>query len=277
MSLEEQRRTERVRLSIPIRVIGTSAESGDFTEDTHTVVVNQAGARVLLAHRVASGETVRIINLENYSEADFKVVGPTSRPDAAGGEWGVECVELGRNIWGIELPPPLHVEESEAGALLGCRVCGQQGLWPVTFMEVEVLGSTGQIVRECSQCAKPTYWTYAEVNRRPPISPSDPVAPAPRGPASTKGVEKRIHKRLGMKLPILVRNQKNEQEIAKTENVSKGGVAVSLAMELAVGDTLTVVCPYSPGGQNIEQKAEVRWRSPFPFGGMRTYGLRYLR
>jgi hypothetical protein len=77
-------------------------------------------------------------------------------------------------------------------------------------------------------------------------------------------------------LPILVRNQNNDQEIAKTDNVSKGGLGVCLAMELAVGDKLTVICPYEPAGQSIEQKAEVRWRSAFPFGGTRSYGLAYV-
>jgi hypothetical protein len=273
---EEQRRTEWPRLSIPIRVIGASPEAGQFMEDTHTVAVNQAGARIALKHTVAAGETIRIINLENYNEADFRVVGPTAPPGSAEREWGVECVEQGRNIWGVELPPPLSAEVAEAGTLLECRACHQRGLVAVTLMEVEVLGSTGLVVRECNKCAKPTYWVYAETTRRPrEISPTEPVAPAVRGPAAEKRTDKRTHKRVGMKLPILVTNQKNEQEVAKTENISKGGVAVSLVMELAVGEMLTTVCPYDPEGQKIEQKAEVRWRSPFPFGGLRTYGLCY--
>jgi hypothetical protein len=273
MNQEKQRQSER--LSIPIRVIGVSPETGEFTEDSHTVVVDQAGARIVLKQRVAAGEAVRIINLENYNEADFRVVGPTRLPDAQGGEWGVECTEPGRNIWGIELSPSRHVVSAD-GVLLECRACHQQGMTAATLMEVEVLESTGQITRECVQCAKTTYWTYADATRRPrEIPPSEPAAPQSTRVVVKTGSERRVHKRLAMKLPVLVRNQRNEQEITKTENVSKGGVAVSLAMDLAVGDSLTVICPYSPGGQNIEQKAEVRWRSPFPFSGMRTYGLRY--
>jgi hypothetical protein len=47
-------------------------------------------------------------------------------------------------------------------------------------------------------------------------------------------------------------------------------------MDLAVGDVVRVVYPYSPGGQNIEQKAEVRRRAAYAFGGRRLYGLRLL-
>lgn len=278
MDQPEQRRTERLLLTIPIRVIGFDAETGEFSEDTHTLVVNRAGARIALTHRVVAEDTIRIINLENYNEADFRVVGPTRLAGTEVAEWGVECAEPGRNVWGIELPPPLAAEGSEAGALLECRVCHTQGLWPVTLMDVEVLDSTGIVQRLCDQCGKPTYWTYADVTRRPrEFPPSELAAPAPRVVKVKKATEKRTDKRLGMKLPILVRNQKGEEEKTKTENVSKGGFAVSLAMELTEGDVVTVVCPYTPGGQDIEQKAEVRRRAKFPFGGMRLYGFRYVR
>ncbi len=277
MGQEKQKRTERL-LEIPIRVIGFNQATGEFTEETHTTVVSQASAHIVLKQPVVAGDAIRLINLENLSEADFRVVGPTKLSGSEVAEWGVECVEPGRNIWGIELPPTPSAEGSEASAALECRACRQQGSWPVTLMEVEVLDSTGVVVRECSQCAKPTYWTYAEVSRRPrEFPPSEPVAPPARGAIAKKDTEKRAYKRLTTKLPILIRNQKGEQEIAKTENISKGGFAVSLAMDLAVGDTVVVVCPYTADGQNIEQKAEVRHRAAFSFGEMRLYGFCYLR
>lgn len=277
MNQQEHRGTERLRLSIPIRIIGVDHEGVDFTEDTRTVVVNRAGARIAAKRGLIPGETIRLINLENYSEADFRVVGPMQPAGAEGDEWGVECVEAGRNVWGIELPPPLPAELMEAGALLVCRACQDQGLVVVSFMDVEVLESAGQIVHDCNRCGKPTFWTYAEVTRRPrEFPPTEPVAPPSRIAATGKGLEKRKHKRLLMKMPIQIKNQKGEQEIGKTENLSIGGFAVSLAMDLNVGDNITVVCPYTPGGQNIEQKAEVRRRTQFTFGGMRVYGCRYV-
>ena len=127
MDQSEQRRTERLLLTIPIRVIGLDMGGEDFTEDTHTIVVNHAGARIALQHRVAADDSIRIINLENYNEADFRIVGPTRLAGSEVAEWGVECSEPGRNIWGIELPPPLTQQGSDAGALLECRACHAQG------------------------------------------------------------------------------------------------------------------------------------------------------
>ena len=278
MGQPEQRRSERILISIPIRVIGLETVSGEFTEDTKTIVVNEAGARIALDHKVAADDAVRIINLENYSEADFRIVGPTLLAGQEVAEWGVECTEVGRSIWGIQLPPPLSGQDSEAGALLECRACKAQGFWPLTLMEVEVLNSTGVINRKCSKCNKITYWAYADVSRRPrEFPPTEPVAPAPREAEVKKGIEKRTDKRMGMKLPIMVRNERGEEEVTKTENISKGGLAVSLAMDLVEGDKLSVVCPYTPGSQDIPQKAEVRRRGMFPFDGKRLYGVRYIR
>ncbi len=93
----EQRRTERLTLSVPIRVIGTDPAGEPFTEDTYTLVLNQAGARIALQHRVTPEDSIRIINLENYNEADFRVVGATRLSGTEAAEWGVECAEAGRN------------------------------------------------------------------------------------------------------------------------------------------------------------------------------------
>ncbi len=278
MSQAEQRGTERLTLSIPIRVIGVDESGEQFSEDTSTTVLNRAGARVALKHRVLPDDIVRIINLETYSEADFRVVGPTQSPGGDGAiELGVECAEKGHDIWGITLPPPLAASE-EAGALLECRGCKQQAFWALTLMEIEVLDSTGQVLRQCSTCGKGTYWVYAETIRRPrEFTSSDATAPPPRGDVAMKNVEKRTDRRIAMKMPISVRVEGGETEISKTENVSKHGFAVSLGIELQVGDTVYVVCPYTPGGQDIEQKAEVRRRHPYIFGGQRLYGFRYVR
>jgi len=275
MTQPEQRRSERLLLTVPIRVMGFETASGDFSEDTHTTVVNRTGARIALKHRLAVEDSLRIINLENYNEADFRVVGPTAWSGEEINEWGVECIELERNIWGIDFPPPLA---GESGALVECRACHRQAFSALTPMELEVLNATGVLQRACDQCGKPTSWTYADVTRHPREFPPTQTATAPpRAAKADKQAEKRRAKRLGMKLQILVRGPRGQQEITKTENVSKGGLAVSLSMDLALGDIVKIVCPYAPGGQNIEERTEVRRRATFSYGGRRLYGLRHLR
>src|SRR6266581_4762144 len=95
-------------------------------------------------------------------------------------------------------------------------------------------------------------------------------------PAKWDGkTERRLQKRVALKLPALVRNHKGVQEIGRTEDISKGGLGLCLGMELGLGEQVTVVCPYSANGQTIEQKAEVRRRMVLYVGKKSFYGLRY--
>jgi hypothetical protein len=260
-------------------VLGFSEAIGEFTEDTFTAVVNRGGARIRLKQKVIADDEVRIINLQNHSEADFRVVGPTNKPEADATEWGVECTESERNIWGIEFPPPLGPEES--GALLECRACKRKELWALRLMQVEVLDSTGEITGYCDLCRNTTFWTYAEVSRRPrEFSASGPVMPtrgAPPKVEEDEKKEKRTTKRLSMHMPILVLYQWGEEEVSRTENVSKRGVAVRLAANLPLGTQLDIICPYSPEEGRIWQKGEVRRRDAVPTAGKRSYGIRYVR
>ena len=278
MNEAERRATERILLPIPIRVLAFGSANGGFTEDTHTIEVNQAGARIALKHRVTSGDTLRIINLENHCEADFHVVGPTRLDVGEVGEWGVECSEPGRNIWKIEFPSPLPAADSRAGALLRCEGCGKEVLSVLTLMEVSILDASGELQRLCDQCGQLASWTYSDVIRLPKTLPvPDPVAPPPPVTPEKSGIERRAHRRLPLKLPVQVRTHKGHQEVTKTENISKGGLAVCLGTLLAVGEIVKVVCPYTEGGQSLEQKAEVRRRGIFVAGERWLYGLRYVR
>jgi hypothetical protein len=261
-------------LSIPVRVLGFESTSGEFAEDTRTSVVNRTGARIAVKHRIAVNDTLRLINLENYSEADFRVVAPTAWSGEEIHEWGVECLEPGRNIWGIEFGPPLS---GQGGALIQCQGCRKEVFLSLTPMESEVLESTGVLQRQCAACNRLTNWMHSEVTRQPKeLPPTAALTPPPKPRVAGEPVDQRQNRRIGMKLPILVRGPFGQEEVSKTENVSKGGLALSLAMELNVGEVVRVLYPYLAGGQNIEQKAEIRRRATYALGGRRLYGLRLV-
>jgi hypothetical protein len=152
-------------------------------------------------------------------------------------------------------------------------------------MELEVLGSAGIITLNCDWCGKSTYWADPDPDR--PLSnvaSLEEVAPPPRvseverAAEEAKKVEKRAAKRSSLKLQILVRNQAGEQETSKIIDISKLGASVALFMNLNVGDTVKIICPYDPRSGGIEQTAQVQWRSRFYNSDFpRNYGLRFLR
>ena len=273
------RRTERLMLEIPIRVLSFDKSAGNFSEESHTIFVNRDGALIALKSRVAPGETVRIINLENLREADFRVVGTARKDTGDTTEWGVECLEKARTLWDIDFPPPLSTGSEKAGALMECLGCNKQALRVLTLTEVGMLESVGSLEQLCDSCGELSTWAYADVARRPKKVIDAISIPAPQlsQPDKWDGrKERRLHKRVALKLSVLVQNQMGQREIAKTEDISKGGFSVCLGIALTIGDLVVAVCPYTAGGNQIEQKVEVRRRVSIYSGQKSLFGFKYV-
>jgi PilZ domain len=271
------RTTERLLLEIPIRVLCFGGSLGDFSEDTRTIFINRDGALIVLKHPVAPDETVRIINLENLREADFRMVGSARLELGEVTQWGVECLDKQRTLWDIDFPPPLGAGSEKAGALLECQGCKKQALRVLTLTEVDVLDAVGKLEQLCDSCGELASWEYADMTRRSKEVPGSGETSLAQPPVKWDGKkERRLHKRVALKLPVLVRTDKGQRELGKTEDVSKGGFAMILGMMLSVGDLVTAVCPYTEGGHNIEQKSEVRRRVILYAGEKWLYGFRYV-
>ncbi len=274
------RRTERLLLEMPIRVISFNKSQGSFVEDTHTIFVNRDGALIALKNGVAQDEVIRIINLENLREADFRVIGSSRSDRGEAAEWGVECLDKERCLWDIDFPPPIATKSKKAGALLECQGCKKQALRVLTLTEVGMLDSVGRLEQLCDFCGELSWWAYADVSRRPKkvAEPAEgkEVSPSAQPPKWDGKRERRLHKRVALKLPVLVRDKAAYGEVGKTEDVSKGGFSACLEMQLAVGDVTTAACPYTPGGEQIEQKVEVRRRVSLYAGQRALYGFRYV-
>jgi hypothetical protein len=275
-SKPNRRRTERIKLWIPIRVMCFGGSTGEFTEDTHTVIVNRDGALIDLQHAVLPEDTLRIINLENFREADFRVVGQIRLEGADHPLWGVECLEKDRALWDIEFPPPLDPTSPTAAALLECLSCKKQSLVVLSLIEADTLESAGTIQSHCNKCGYVRSWTFADITRRPKdwSIPAQPRVPTKLGTWDGK-TERRKFRRLALKVRALVCTSTGEEEIGTTDNLSKGGLALCLRMTVALGDFVTVICPYSGSGRDFEQRAEVRYRAPHASGRNWFYGLRY--
>ena len=69
----ERRRSPRRLLDVPLIVSGESAENQPFHEETFTISVSAHGALVLLATRVALGQTVILIKPETRQQQEGRV------------------------------------------------------------------------------------------------------------------------------------------------------------------------------------------------------------
>lgn len=102
---EDNRRSTRVPLSIPIIISGKDIDQNAFKENTRTLVVNKHGAKIVTAHQLVMGTEILIENpaLGTAAKATVAWVGP----EHGSGELhqvGLQLFEA-RNVWGIEFHP----------------------------------------------------------------------------------------------------------------------------------------------------------------------------
>jgi hypothetical protein len=274
----EKRRADRLMLTIPLQVLGTDPAGHPFREDARTLTLNRHGARIQLSRPLRAGQTVRLINPLARMEADFRVVGPVAPPSEHGGEWGVECLDQTKNMWGIQFPPPADQQASDANALLECRKCHTVALQRLSLVEADVLQAAGLLARQCPICASVSPWGHPEKQIAMDCPPSAAVMAAGvqgAAAADSQARPQRQHPRACLQLPVRVRDFYGRVEITKTENVSKSGLCFGSEKDYQVGEAILVVCPYSNVSHNIEVRACIVRRQNLEGTDRRIYGAGY--
>ncbi|MGB2635685.1 MAG: PilZ domain-containing protein [Candidatus Acidiferrum sp.] len=100
----QQRRSQRILLSISILVSGQHANGSPFSERTKTHVVNAHGALIELREPVLAGQKVRIKHLATNEEVICTVAdinpGTTDIPEV-----GIAFAKPSPSFWRVSFPP----------------------------------------------------------------------------------------------------------------------------------------------------------------------------
>jgi hypothetical protein len=104
VSLAQQRRSQRVLLSVPLMVSGVRENRTTFSERATTSVVNAHGALLRLRERVEMEQILRLKNVATGEELDCKVA-DINRGQDERAEVGVEFLEPSPRFWRISFPP----------------------------------------------------------------------------------------------------------------------------------------------------------------------------
>jgi hypothetical protein len=99
-----QRRSQRIVLSVAIQITGIRANGSPFSERTSTLVVNAHGALIQLRESVLVGQQLRIKNLSTNEEMDCEVM-DINDGDSPGREVGVAFSEPCPRFWRVSFPP----------------------------------------------------------------------------------------------------------------------------------------------------------------------------
>ena len=100
----EKRRSERVKLSVPVLVAGETLSGEPIQEVTQTVIVNAHGGLFRLKAELLVGQPIMINNMQTNREESSRVVRSELLP---GGEFGIafEFDNPAPEFWGVSLPP----------------------------------------------------------------------------------------------------------------------------------------------------------------------------
>ena len=100
----EKRRSERVKLSVPVIVVTETSERERVQEVTHTITVNAHGGLFKLKMEVLPGQPMILTNMQTKLEQRCRVVRVEYLP---GAELGVafEFEKPTPEFWSVDLPP----------------------------------------------------------------------------------------------------------------------------------------------------------------------------
>lgn len=99
-----RRRSERVMLQIPVRVMTETLDGNQVQEETHTLVVNAHGGLMKLKMELLVGQPIILVNPQTGVEQNCRVV----RIDQPAGGYFAVAFEFDRpapKFWPVTFPP----------------------------------------------------------------------------------------------------------------------------------------------------------------------------
>jgi hypothetical protein len=100
----DRRKSQRIFLNVPVRVMGNNTLGASFTEETHTVKVSADGCSVPLSAPVDKGQYVTLLNLRTKATTECVVVRIEQSSDAQHGI-GMSFLLPNKKFWQVSFPP----------------------------------------------------------------------------------------------------------------------------------------------------------------------------
>src|ERR1700674_947467 len=99
-----RRRSQRVLMTIPIRVSGQSGAGLSFEEETHTRAISAHGALILLSTQVHRGQRLTLSNVQTKAELEC-IVAHIGKHQSSQPQVGVEFMLPNPMFWHVAFPP----------------------------------------------------------------------------------------------------------------------------------------------------------------------------
>jgi len=158
MMQSRSRRSCRVAMSIPIKIIGIDYRGKDFSEEAHTVTVNLHGAKIRMAHQLIPDAEIRLLSHSTGRDSIFRVISKVQSPERKFTYWGIENLAPEKNIWGVDIPRLNANDQVTARVTLACPVCSTRESLPMDEILILSLQDKGGRNRTCKRCKNFGLW-----------------------------------------------------------------------------------------------------------------------
>ncbi|MGA8183976.1 MAG: hypothetical protein WB819_10070 [Terriglobia bacterium] len=266
-----KRRSDRLMVSIPVRVSGVTETGEAFERSGHAVDVNRFGAYIQMEKPVQASPKILLTNLENNLSGEFRVVKVLESSPAGNTALGVEALGNYPTFWGIDFPAR-PMKPSESRGLLECLKCRSATLHPLMLDEIEVLESGGSVKKPCTSCGSKTEWKFAMEGARGTLPERDPAAPDEDKTAAEQQPGKRT---VYMQRPVSVRTASGEIETVQTEDLSNNEFRCASKKSYEVNQVVTLEWESSGTGRRIQTQGRIRRRQSVAGSPRVIYSIRY--
>jgi hypothetical protein len=273
------RLTDRIALSIQIRVFGAEGEGRAFSEEGRTLEVSRHGAMIIANRNLTPLEEISIRRELTGKKAPAQIVGQV-RKEPEGFVYGVRFLDSSINLWDIDFLPLSESERAVGRTLLECAKCRLREVVYLEEFEAEVYYANRSIYHPCKRCLESTVWNEAahEPTEREPVNSPPPPAPPPEPAPAPRTTNERRHMRINCKFQACIRYKPpHEEDVLEVDDISRGGICFTTHKHLAPGTKFEIAMPYSPGNANIFVPAEIVRLKTIPDQNLYEYGAAYVK
>ena len=245
---KNQRQSDRVLLTLSIRVSGVRGQGKEFLEEGQTVDISRQGATIKVERELFAGAAIKIRRLDGIGkEAMARVVGRVGA-GPEGHLFGVTVLDPDDvNPWGVVFPAFPDTDKTVLRALLRCVVCDRTEVCYLNEFEADLFLYHHSISRICERCGRWTSWNRPQAN-----TSAGSIATAVPGSQNRRSRD-RIH----VEAVGCVRHPARGNEVVVVIELARGGLRFYSASEYPEESRVEIAVPYSSKAPNIYTPARI--------------------
>jgi hypothetical protein len=104
----ERRRSSRVQISIPVKVVLSEADSEPHHTPAEAISVSRCGALLRMSFLPDLGSRIKVLHGASQEMREFRVISLRAQKDDGAFDMGVEILYPAWNFWGVQFPDEHH-------------------------------------------------------------------------------------------------------------------------------------------------------------------------